>query len=251
MKRLISLFMTCCFAFCIAFTFVNCAKKASDFTVEQHIQRITERIESRGSTWGCSDGESYQSFQVYPLYNKNEEVNLYLVEFEPYGFVFVRATDETPFIGGCVRLGMYMLSDFYGKTRPWTPYTKGENSPYLPCLQSLLEGLKADSVERGDVILDENGEIILYDRSPYFVTGNINEKKYILATTNSSAYICAVKREGKFINLMSGGLELPDEEKYKYEEHATIVALGYAGKQYELTMNCNFKTMRYTDFILA
>ena len=51
--------------------------------------------------------------------------------------------------------------------------------------------------------VDENGERIYYAKSPYYVTNNINEKKYLL-DAGSCYGICAIKKDGDFINLISG-----------------------------------------------
>ena len=42
---------------------------------------------------------------------------------------------------------------------------------------------------------------IYYNKSPYFVTGSQNERKYLLRAEN---LICAVKRGNDFINLIDG-----------------------------------------------
>ena len=221
--------------------------KVSDFTVEEHIQRITERIENSEPDpyidWYFSEGETYQSFEVYPLYDQNEEVTFYLIEFDPHGFVFVRTKDETYGIGGCVKTGMYLLSSVYGRIYPWAPYIADKNGapigehPLLSVECNLLRFFSSD--KKGDLILDEKGELIIYEKSPYFVTGNINEKKYLIKTITesgykSSEYICAVKKDGKFINLMSEGLEFEEAEEYKVEENATIYPMGVLTTRAEL-----------------
>ena len=220
MKKLVSSILTFLFLFCIGINFASCSKNIDDFSEEEHIQRITERIEKANANWGYPEGENYQDFEVYPLYNKNEKLKYCLVEFEPYGFVFISIKDEPPIFTAFLyaNRSMYVLgADLYGKENPWTPYVRDKNSPKLP---NLIEG---SSTERtGELILDENGDMIIYDKSPYFVTGNTNEKKYLLETDCSYEFICAVKEDGKFINLISG-LELNDSEEYSHENHATLV----------------------------
>ena len=216
--------------------------KVSDFTIEEHVGRITERIANSDRNWGFPQGGTYQSFAVYPLYDQNEEVNFYLVEFEPYGFVFVRVKDESNKIGGCMKTGMYMLSDRFGIDYPWIPYridNKGSCIVDHPSLSEEYDLVRFFDVDqKGDLILDENGELITYKKSPYFVTGNINEKKYLLRTTKdlkpSTYYICAVKKDGKFINLMSECLVFEEAEEYKFEENATIDAWGLLSPGNEL-----------------
>ena len=220
--------------------------KVSDFTIEEHVERITERITNSEKDpyidWYFSEGETYQSFAVYPLYGQDEKVTFYLVEFDPHGFVFVLAKDEHYGIGGCVKTGMYLLSEVYGVKNPWAPYIVDKNGPLIKDHPSLSEEHNLVRFfsfdQKGDLILDENGELIIYKKSPYFVTGNINEKKYLLRTTkdsnSSTQYICAVKKDGKFINLMSEGLEFEEAEEYKFEENATIHPIGVLTPRAEL-----------------
>ncbi len=231
MKKLISRILVFVFLFCIAMNFVGCSKKVDDFSVEEHIQRIAERIETGKSYWWYPTEETYEDFEAYPLYDKNEELKYFLIEFEPCGFVFVAIQDEPSIFTSFLyaHKSMYVLSpDIYGKENPWTPYIRNENSPPLP---SLKEGWSGNG--NGDLILDENGNMIVYDKSPYFVTGNINEKKYLLQTDCSYEFIFAVKENGKFVNLISG-LELDDSEEYAYENHATLSVRFIADKAFDL-----------------
>ncbi len=124
---------------------------------------------------------------------------------------------------GCLVVDMYLGADSYGKENPWTPYTRDKDSGYLPNLKT-----GEPTSYKGDLILDENGEMIIYYRSPYFVTGNVNERKYLIKTTNSGQYICAIKKGDKFINLISG-MEFEWAEEYVYEENATIDSSAFKG----------------------
>ena len=231
MKRILTNILAFLLLFCMGITFTGCNKNIDDFSIEEHIQRFTERIEKRDLKWGYPEGETYQNFEVYPVYDANEELKYFLVEFEPYGFVFIYIKDEPPILTSFLyaNKSMYVVSaDLYGKKNPWTPYTRDKNSPKLP---SLIEGW--ESTKKGDLILDENGEMIIYDKSPYFVTGNIDEKKYLLETDCSYEFICAVKKDGKFINLISG-LYLDNLENYNSEEEATIVTRYIADRRFDL-----------------
>lgn len=214
MKKIISKILSFVCLLCAMVCCVGCSKKVDDFSVEEHIQRITERIEKKDSHWGYPTEELYEDMEVYPLYDENEELKYFLVEFEPCGFTFVLLRNEPPTLLSFLYpyKSMYSVSALHGPDNPWTPYVRNENGPPLPSLSG--NG-------NGDLILDENGEMIVYDKSPYFVTGNINEKKYLLETNNSGEYICAVKENGKFVNLISG-LEVEDLKEYFYEENATL-----------------------------
>ena len=78
------------FSLCICFIWGH-ARQASDYTTEQHIQRMSERIEKR---FMAEDNGKRTGFEIKPLYNENGMLNIFLVEFEPYGYLYVHAGDE-------------------------------------------------------------------------------------------------------------------------------------------------------------
>ncbi len=183
----------------------GCSQKADMYTVEEHVQRITKRLENRTSEWKSVNDGNIDGYTVYPLYNENEEVIYYLVEMEPYGFTLVHCKDEPSFKNfySClgVNVSMYMLSHrIYGSTYiddgetymfTWSPYIADEtNSQPYPDKDKIW-------------ILDDNGERIYHNKSPYYVTNNIDKRKYLIKTEGAE-YICAVKNDDKFINLISG-----------------------------------------------
>ena len=184
---------------------VSCAQKADSYTVEEHIERITQRfnLKKQDITERCKI--EIENFNVYPLYNENEEVKYYLIEFNPFGFTLVDCRDEPSpkLLYSCLgaNISMYMLSHkIYGSTYiydgetymlTWSPYIADEtNSQPYPDKDKIW-------------ILDDNGERIYHNKSPYYVTGNIDKRKYLIETEGAE-YICAVKNDDKFINLMSG-----------------------------------------------
>lgn len=193
-KKFLTIIHSVLLMLCVSVSFVGCKNVPNNFTIEEHIQRISERIKDRDTNWGYPDGETYKDFGVYPLYDVNEELKYFLVEFEPYGFVFVYLTEEKPGILSCLgaSTSMYKLSNVYGINNTWSPYIKDEtNSQPPPDLDKSW-------------ILNENGERILNSKSPYYITGNIEEKKYLLVGNSHSDFICAIKRDNEFINLVSG-----------------------------------------------
>ena len=190
MKKILSLFL----CFLTIFFCAGCGREVDDYSAKEHAQRIRQRIEKNG--WGTNKEAKNDKFEVYPLYDQKDELmDVFLVEFETFGFAFVYLADENISFS-CIarRSSMYLRGAIYGKSgNLWSPYKVDENkSP----------GYSEDDMQW---ILDENGERIYYDKSPYFVTGNINEKKYLIrAVSGSSACICAVKKGGIFINLIDG-----------------------------------------------
>lgn len=185
----------------------GCAKKASQFTEEEHIQRVTERIEKRFMT----DSYEYTGFEVYPLYNENDELKYFLVEFEPYGFVYVLLRDEQLKLFGWLgaSTSMYKLSGFDGNDT-WSPFTYDEsNSQPYPDIDKCWK-------------TDENGEKIVYNRSPYCIADIENERRYLLHIEGS--YIPSVKREERFLNLISlEEFEAIDGQLTKKQAYAFII----------------------------
>ena len=192
MKKIITYILTFTILICTMICFVGCGERASSFTEEEHIQRITERIKKRDpKRLGFPEGETYQDFEVYPLYNEDDKLQYFLVEFEPYGFMFIALRDEIVIMAHTSLYFLSSSSSIYGEENPWSPYVKDETNS------------QPDPDRDKSWILDENGERIFYTKSPYFVTGNINEKKYFWRV-ESGNYICAIKNDTGFINLISG-----------------------------------------------
>lgn len=173
-------------------------QKASEYTEAEHMQRVTERIKAkyidgdeklRPYDKPTDDGVIYPNvkaidFTIYPLYDENDILKYFLVEFQPFGFLYVLIRDEQPkafsWLGGST--SMYMLSSVCGEPT-WTPYTiDNENG--------------IDEIWETDV----NGKEIVYTQSPFSVRGIENEKRYLL---HLDGHIPAIKRESKFINLIS------------------------------------------------
>ena len=55
------------------------------YSTEQHIARISARVQERFINTGA-----HESFTVSPLYNQNDEVNQFLVEFNDDGYLYVQ-----------------------------------------------------------------------------------------------------------------------------------------------------------------
>ena len=223
MKRMISVILV---LISVVIVFSGCGRKVSNYSVEEHIQRISERV--RNTTWLIDD---FEDFDVYPLYDKDEKLKFFLLEFNPHGFGFIFVQDEPPVLTSCLyaHKSMYIVSaNYYYKEQTWFRYVADKNGPPL---SDFVEG--APSSKKGTPIFDEKGEIIKYDKSPYYVSGNVNEKKYVFETEVSYEYICAVKKDEKFINLISG-TELPDADSYDSMENATLLIRGIASRRFDL-----------------
>ena len=223
MKRAISVILV---LISVVIVFSGCGRKVSNYSVEEHIQRISERV--RNTTWLIDD---FEDFDVYPLYDKDEKLKFFLLEFNPHGFGFIFVQDEPPVLTSCLyaHKSMYIVSaNYYYKEQTWFRYVADKNGPPLSDFVEM-----APSSKKGTPIFDEKGEIIKYDKSPYYVSGNVNEKKYVFETEDSSEFICAVKKDEKFINLISG-TELPDADSYDSIENATLYGKIIANRRFDL-----------------
>ena len=178
----------------------GCTVKSRKYSEEQHINRITKRIEKKFGEQAYGDG-TYDSFEVYPLYNENEELFYFLVEFEPYGFAFVMLHKEFLFP---LQTMYHCTSRLYIGHTFWA-YKQDENGAV-------------------DYVLDENGESISYTaRSPYYVSGNLQERKYIFKVYGG--YVCAVKEQDEFINVISG--DVIDVEADDLEKHQVFLRINF------------------------
>ena len=158
----IVLVIVCLFSICFSF---GC-EKASSYTEEEHIARITERVLSKGTTWGFPEDKPYHSFEVYPLFNENEELQFFLVEYEPYGFSFIMLTDED-FFACFSGITMYLMSSEFTAENVWSPYIRdlSFSQPYPN--------------QDKQWILDEYGQKINYNKSPFYVYDKNKVEKYL------------------------------------------------------------------------
>ena len=169
----------------------GCAEKADKYTEEEHIARITQRLKQKIPTWAELNDGNYDSYAVYPLYDENEELIAFLLEIEPYGFTLISYGDEPSFklLLSCygTSTSMYRVSNrIYGcGNKTWSPYTVDKT-----CHMGK------------DYLINGNTERIYHNKSPYHVTGFINKRKYLIETQGAQ-YICAVKKDGEFLNLIS------------------------------------------------
>ena len=76
----------------VAFLFHK--QRSDGFTVEQHIDRISETVEKNY----LKKDSFYSSYRVKPLYDENDAFADYcIVEFEPYGYLYVKIWDTSCF----------------------------------------------------------------------------------------------------------------------------------------------------------
>jgi hypothetical protein len=191
--------------------FAGCNAKAEWYTIEEHIERISKRVEKR--YFGEDSKYEFTDYEVFPLYNEKDEfANYCVVEFEPYGYIYVEVTDKT------IGHGMYLRrDDNNGLDWEWQRYRINENGETPEPYNGNQWSQKKD--KDGKVIeetlfyeVDESIEFI-YRKNSHFKEANIvREKRYLLRMPDwSSVGIPAVRRGDKFLNLIS-------MEEFRYEE---------------------------------
>lgn len=175
MKKTIKLLSMLVAVVFLCFTMTGCINLRKFYSVEHHLEYISNRIE-----------ESYlqphhTGYEVYPLYNENDEMQYALVEFEPYGFNFVLIKDYAD-----SKENLYIIesSDI---RKNWSRY-KYE--------------IDDQTGEYEKVFLwDDAGDLFVSDVSYYKSAEIENEKRYLLHFDKK--YVPAVKRDDKWLNLVS------------------------------------------------
>ncbi len=197
------------------------SQKASWYTEEQHAERIAKRIEKNYMT----DESEYTSFELYPLYNLDDKLEFFLVEFEPSGFMYVKIREENNFSSN-VFWGTRGLYSQCIPQQKWSRYRIDETNgqPYPEEDKEYFEK-------------DENGEKIVYNKSPYAVAGALgNTKGYLLKLKDVSGnwvYVAAKKQNDKFINLVSM-TEFFIENNKLTEKQAVTSATFVAKRRFDL-----------------
>ena len=194
-----------------------CSKDASSFSEEEHIERISDLVEQRyidkdtaSKGWfNVYEDEEFTGFTVYPLFTETDELGFFLVEFEPFGYVYIKINKTSSLQQLFWGVSMYTRDDGEGKS--WRRYRISEDGEEPP----LYEGQqwKVEEDEYGYIQfpnrrweVDEDGEYIYYYDSHYKVANIGDEKRYLLKIMQGSErvdYVPAVKREDKYLNLVS------------------------------------------------
>lgn len=183
--------------FIMIFSLSSCSQDPSRFSEGEHLERIAKRVEKRFMNgeppYFIKEGDDITGFEVYPLYGENDELVFFLVEFEPYGFLYVKMSKHTR---GLSWLGVVNSMYTYASIHiPWKSYVKDETQSQPSPDEDICQEV------------DEIGEYIHYYGSPYRIAEIKYEKRYLLPTTHSNSYyIPAVKVDGKenhYLNLVS------------------------------------------------
>ena len=192
--------------------FCGCGKRANDFSEQEHLRRISALVEERY----MAENSEYTGYTIFPLYNEKEELSHFLVEFEPYGFVYIKVQEkDLSAFGGT---SMYTREASEGES--WKRYTVKENA-----------GVTVEEEER-IWETDENGAYIEYRDSHFKVANIVNEKRYFLEITQGgrTGFIPTVKKNDTYLNLVSMK-EMTYEREIANEIHA-VSSVRFIGKSY-------------------
>ncbi len=229
MKKKIIVIILCIILISLcALSFCGCIVKASWFSEEYHIKKVSEKIQEKyiDSDFTVkiySDHSTNSelikevkptSFEIYPIYNIDEQLTYFLIEFEPWGHMYVKLKDPSISSNSLYRVSA-------GYTEKWSPCT--------------LDPEKNTEYDY-DLIweLDENGEKVVHYRSPYYVRGIKNEKRYIVRYEcydfkGSKRLIPAVKMGDKYVNLYAN-TEFTIENGRVVEKQATCEGINFIVK---------------------
>lgn len=195
---------------CSLFLFAGCTQKASSFSIEEHLEGVSQLVEKRYMT---EDAE-YTSYEVFLLYDENEELKFFVVEFEPCGYEYVQLNEEDL---SSFWQSMYTRCAERGYDLVWRRYTVE-----IGLESTMTCGNYTRSFYDRKWEVDDNGEFIDYYDSHFKIANIQNEKRYFLTITQNgvSGYIPAVKRGDKYLNLVSMQ-EMIYERELDSQEYST------------------------------
>lgn len=179
------------------------------YTETQHLNRISERVKKRF----INERYGFTGYKLYPLYNEQEEMEHCLVEFKPSGFFCIKINKKSSVFSW--RTGMYLIdprcTDSNCTEDPWQRFRILENIDGLELYPK--SQWKAEK-RYGKYFLyevDQNGEYVYYNTSPFQVANVLEERKYCFEKNTGCVF--AVKRDGQYFNLVT--MQIVTEEDYK------------------------------------
>ena len=164
---------------------------------EYHVKKMAPLIEKRY----FSEDTEYTGYTVYPLYDEYDKLSYFLIDFEPHGYAYVELISVNLGTVCNTQITPYQIS---GNAYKWHPYTVQKDA------MTVIEKNGQEICYRHQCWQkDENGNYIEYTDSHFRVAGIQDEKRYFLWLRMPDeygiyfGYVPAVKRNGKYINLIS------------------------------------------------
>ena len=204
---------------------------ASRYREEKHKERISKLVKKRYMT----EESEYTSFEVYPLYNENDELKFFVVEFEPYGYVYVKINEKSNSLLG---LSMYMRES--RESREWFRYEVDENSEVLITNKN---GNGTIYKHRRLTEIQDDGEPVKYKDSHFKVAETGNERRYFIeieclpSLGSDEGFVPAVKRGEKYLNLVSMQelvISNGEEDNAEHKRQAISDVLFFACSEFKL-----------------
>ena len=188
-------------------------QRVSDYTVDEHVERITERAKER---YLKDKFSKYTDCKVYPLYDANDKfANYCVVELQPTGYVFIAVKD--------VNLLRHLLFGTNGMyTRCDIPLRKWRRYKFaIDDEEQITDGDRQWIFDPSEYTpyynrnriyeADGDGQFIYNTDSPYKIANIVDERRYLLNVDSKYTYIPAVKKGDKFLNLIS-------TEEFEYDD---------------------------------
>lgn len=167
---------------------------------EKHIARITEEVKERYGT-----NEDFIVSSLITVSNPESELDFFLVEFEERGFALVSARQTN-----IILFNMYHRAEYFGG---WYRYRFDLSDREHIVYQDGIYWRKSKDTRGGKTCFyecDSEGKYIRRHKSPFLEAGVENETKYLFRV-EGSGYIPAVKRDDKWLNLISMKVITSDE----------------------------------------
>ena len=191
---------------------------SSIYSDAAHLRRIARRVEKR---YMGKDSE-YTSFELYKIYNENDEFKYVLVEFEPYGFIYVKINEDE------LMYGPSMYTNYDRKCWFKQNLISNPNNDKIIQFEFYKETVRETFSHNRDVLmyeLDESGFPIIYNRSHYKVADVLDEKLYMIE--EEGRVVPCIKKNGGFQNLMSVKDSLYSIEDLKKECYESYILFAY------------------------
>ena len=178
-------------------------QRVSDYTVDEHVERITERAKER-----YVKNDKYTDCKVYPLYDANDKfANYCVVELQPTGYVFIAVADVNHFLHLLGAHGMYIRCND-NPVRKWRRFRIESDEE-----EQITDGDRQWIFDPSEYTpyynrnriyeADGDGQFIYNTDSPYKIADIGDERRYLLNVDSKYTYIPAVKKGDKFLNLIS------------------------------------------------
>ncbi|MBR1675740.1 MAG: hypothetical protein IJ706_00445 [Clostridia bacterium] len=211
-KKILTLFMVGVMTVISALTLVGCGSSVDEYkaysalqtyTEEQHIADIKKLIDEKYMTDGV-----YTDYTIKPLYDEEEKLTGFAVDFEPKDFFYIRLR----YVGDFPKGHIYIIDSAHRdklSDKGWFPYVMNENNAWRYYIGDKENEIYEKSYytffeKYGNATAeDENGEYIVFNKSHFKATDNLITRGYLIRADKSSEtyFLPAIKDGDKFIDL--------------------------------------------------